>query len=140
MDHSGVVTWNSPSGVFSSKTFLHHDKILMTWRPSLQIEAWFWKPWLLRKRWFFFFSKMDEAWPNAPNLEMDAWSLEILIFFFFFWKWMRHGRMPLVYKLMLFCFLKRRWRWSFFFFWKWMRHGQMPLVQQSMWILKNLNA
>ena len=29
---------------------------------------------------------MDEAWPNAPNLEMDAWSLEILIFFFFFLK------------------------------------------------------
>ena len=24
---------------------------------------------------------MDEAWPNAPNLEMDAWFLEILIFF-----------------------------------------------------------
>ena len=35
---------------------------------------------------FFFFSKMDEAWPNAPNLEMDAWSLEILIFFFFFFE------------------------------------------------------
>ena len=24
---------------------------------------------------------MDEAWPNAPSLEMDAWFLEILIFF-----------------------------------------------------------
>ena len=33
-----------------------------------------------------FFSKMDKAWPNAPNLEMDAWLLEILIFFFFFFK------------------------------------------------------
>ena len=22
---------------------------------------------------FFFFFKMDEAWPNAPRLEMDAW-------------------------------------------------------------------
>ena len=31
----------------------------------------------------FFFFKMDEAWPNAPSLEMDAWFLEILIFFFF---------------------------------------------------------
>ena len=53
---------------------------------------------------------MDEAWPNAPSLEMDAWFLEILIFFlkdddddlffifylFIFWKWMRHGRMALV--------------------------------------------
>ena len=30
---------------------------------------------------------MDEAWPNAPSLEMDAWLLEILIFFFFLiWK------------------------------------------------------
>ena len=27
---------------------------------------------------------MDEAWPNAPNLEMDAWYLEILFLFFFF--------------------------------------------------------
>ena len=25
---------------------------------------------------------MDEAWPNAPSLEMDAWFFEILIFFF----------------------------------------------------------
>ena len=32
----------------------------------------------------FFFPKMDEAWPNAPSLKMDAWFLEILIFFFFF--------------------------------------------------------
>ena len=32
---------------------------------------------------FLFFFKMDEAWPNAPSLEMDAWFLEILIFFFF---------------------------------------------------------
>ena len=31
---------------------------------------------------------MDEAWPNAPGLEMDAWFLEILIFFFFFEKMM----------------------------------------------------
>ena len=27
---------------------------------------------------------MDEAWPNAPSLEMDAWFLEILIFIFIF--------------------------------------------------------
>ena len=47
---------------------------------------------------FLFFFKMDEAWPNAPSLEMDAWFLEILIFFFFP-KWMRHGQMPLVFKL-----------------------------------------
>ena len=57
---------------------------------------------------FLFFFKMDEAWPNAPSLEMDAWFLEILIFFF--WKdddhdllkkkWIRHGRMPLVCKFM----------------------------------------
>ena len=32
----------------------------------------------------FFFPKMDEAWLNAPSLKMDAWFLEILIFFFFF--------------------------------------------------------
>ena len=28
---------------------------------------------------------MNEAWLNAPSLEMDVWFLEILIFFFF-WK------------------------------------------------------
>ena len=27
---------------------------------------------------------MDEAWLNAPSLEMDAWFLEILIFIFIF--------------------------------------------------------
>ena len=31
-----------------------------------------------------FFSQNGSSWPNAPNLEMDAWLLEILIFFFFF--------------------------------------------------------
>ena len=25
---------------------------------------------------------MDEEWPNAPSLEIDAWFLEILFFFF----------------------------------------------------------
>ena len=30
----------------------------------------------------FFFFKMDEAWPHAPSLEMDAWFLEVLNFFF----------------------------------------------------------
>ena len=24
---------------------------------------------------------MDEAWPNAPSLEIDTWFLEILIFY-----------------------------------------------------------
>ena len=31
---------------------------------------------------------MDEEWPNAPSLEMNAWFLEILIFLFFFEKMM----------------------------------------------------
>ena len=31
-----------------------------------------------------FFFKMDEAWPNALSLEMDARFLEILIFYFYF--------------------------------------------------------
>ena len=31
---------------------------------------------------FFFFFKMEEAWPYAPSLEMHARFLEILIDFF----------------------------------------------------------
>ena len=74
--------------------------------PGLQIDAWLLKILTFEEKmiFFFFFFKMDEAWPYAPSLEMDAWFLEILIDFFwkdddddlFFWKWMRHGRMPLV--------------------------------------------
>ena len=58
----------------------------------------------------FFFPKMDEAWLNAPSLKMDAWFLEILIFFFFFWKWMRHGQMALVQLSM--CILKNLIVWG----------------------------
>ena len=28
----------------------------------------------------FFFEKMNEAWPNAPSLQMDAWLLKTLTF------------------------------------------------------------
>ena len=49
---------------------------------------------------FFFFLKVNEAWPNAPSLQMDAWLFENLDIWgkddFFFSKWMKHGRMPLV--------------------------------------------
>ena len=109
----------------------------------------FWKPWHLRKRWFFFFFfKMDEAWPNAPSLEMDAWFLEILIFFFFlkrwwwtlfFWKWMRHGRMPLVCKLMHDFwkpwYLRKRW---FFFFNMDVAWPNAPSLEIDAWFLEIL--
>ena len=59
--------------------------------------------------WFLFFFKMDEVWPNTPSLEMvhDFWKSWFFFFFWkdddddlLFWKWMRHGHMPLVCKLM----------------------------------------
>ena len=81
---------------------------------------------------FFFLFKMDEAWLNAHTLEMDAWFLEIWIFIFifekmmmmvsFFLKWMRHGRMPLVCKLIHDFwkpwYLRKIWFLFFFFFFK----------------------
>ena len=42
-------------------------------------------PELFQKK-MIFFSKIDEAWPNAPSLQVDAWFLKILIFFFIFKK------------------------------------------------------
>ena len=59
----------------------------------------------------FFFFKMDEAWPNAPNLETDAWYLEILFLFFFFF----------------FLFLKMNEAWL-----------NAPSLQIDAWLLKTL--
>ena len=102
----------------------------------------------------FFFLKMDEAWPNASNLEMDAWFLEILIFLkrwwwwsFFFWKWMRHGWMPLVYKLMhdfLKTLIFKENMISFFFFqsgwgmteWPYFRNGCMCCGNLNFFFIK----
>ena len=91
----------------------------------------------------FFFFKMDEAWPNAPNLETDAWYLEILFlfffFFFFFWKWMRHGWMPLVCKL-VHDFWKPwylRKRWFLFLFFKMNESwSNAPSLEIDAWFLE----
>ena len=96
-----------------------------------------------------FFFKIFKAWPNAPSLEMDAWFLEILIFFFFweddydnlfFWKWMRYSRMPLVCELMHDFwkpwYLRKR---RFFFFFKidevW---SNAPSLERDAWFLEIL--
>ena len=68
--------------------------------PSLKMDTWFLE--ILIFFFFFFFFKIKEAWPNAPSLWIDAWLLKTLIFeenmisFVLFFKWMRHGWMPLV--------------------------------------------
>ena len=85
---------------------------------------------------FLFFFKMDEAWPNAPSLEMDAWFLEILIFFFLkrWWSWSFKKKMnqawPNAPSLQIYAwFLKNLiFEEKKIFIFKWMRHGRMPLV------------
>ena len=51
--------------------------------PSLWIDALPLKTLIFEEKMISFFSKLDETWPNVPSLEIDAWFLEILIFFFF---------------------------------------------------------
>ena len=124
---------------FSFSFFFFWKWMRHGWMPLVcKLMHDFWKPWYLRKRWFLFlFFKMNESWSNAPSLEIDAWFLEIFIFSLKRWwwwslflkKWMRHGWMPLVCKLMHDLwkpwYLRKKW---FLLFSKWMRHGRMPLV------------
>ena len=72
----------------------------------------------------FFYFKMDEAWSNAPSLEMDAWFLKILIDFFFLEKMMM---MIFIFFSLFFFFLKMNEAWP-----------NAPSLQIDAWLLKTL--
>ena len=115
--------------------FLFFFKMDEAWPNTLSLEMVhdFWKSWfffffffLERWWWWSSFLKMNEAWPYAPSLQIDAWLMKTLIFeekmISSFFKmdeaWPNALSLEMdawfLEILIFFFFLKWWWWWSFF--------------------------
>ena len=61
-------------------TWMRHSRIPLVYF----LNNFFWNLdfffFFLKRWWWSLFLKMNEAWPNAPSLQIDAWFLKALIF------------------------------------------------------------